>query len=477
MSIAISLPGNQQLLLPVSDADAMYEVLRGTHLLGGWNLVNEKADLLRLRLGQAEAGLRGLAWREGRGPERAEQESLGPAKTRARQFAGEIRIADEAWSAASIRFAPEVGASLQLAEQVGRKIALRRLDDSAAQIVEESHRYLTGFPAKIFDADDLVFPGSTRLRTATESHSSSERGGVAELRRNADALRSLEATSTADDLLRALATALSALGGLVVFTITATSAVRDTIARSVKLAAERNRLAAGHPVLYRMSFPASKNGKPSEPLTDTELLGALKSVLSTTWYAQRAVRPGVKSLVWSTWSVKHERGPAAGVAESLRNRGMKGGIASLLDPSYGPWAFQQVMADAAADIAGPGPNSSSQAVQDVYQAIDPSLGQGFAEATGTMGAMLLLHLVAPPIAIVADVVLAVEGILEVVASFLRDRSAFLCALNPADSLGVAPSVLRAALQCAGEVAGGLPGGGKIVGAVSFLAPLAGAVVP
>ena len=129
------------------------------------------------------------------------------------------------------------------------------------------------------------------------------------------------------------------------------------------------------------------------------------------------------------------------------------------------------MTEAATDVAGPGPSIVSQAVHDVYNAVDPSLGETFGECAATMGAMLTLHLVAPPIAVVADVMLAIKGIAEAVAQFLRDRSAYLCALNPAESLGVAPSVLRLALQCAAEVAAALPAG-KITTSVSVLAPLA-----
>jgi hypothetical protein len=77
---------------------------------------------------------------------------------------------------------------------------------------------------------------------------------------------------------------------------------------------------------------------------------------------------------------------------------------------------------------------------------------------------------------VADVVLAIKGIFEAVLAYLRDRAAYRCALDPAESLGMAPSTLRVALQVAGEVAGALPGG-KITTTVSVLAPLTAGFVP
>jgi hypothetical protein len=129
------------------------------------------------------------------------------------------------------------------------------------------------------------------------------------------------------------------------------------------------------------------------------------------------------------------------------------------------------MADAASDVAGPGQSVISQAVHDVYDSIDPSLGAEFGDMIALTGALVTLHLVAPPLAVVADVVLAAKGIIEAFLAFFRSKSAYLCALNPAESLAASPSMLRLALQCVGEVAGALPGG-RLTTAVSILAPLA-----
>lgn len=61
-------------------------------------------------------------------------------------------------------------------------------------------------------------------------------------------------------------------------------------------------------------------------------------------------------------------------------------------------------------------------------------------------------------------------------SYLRDRSAYTCALDPAKALGTPASLLRTAPQCGGEIAGALPGS-RITTPVSILAPLAGELAP
>jgi hypothetical protein len=176
--------------------------------------------------------------------------------------------------------------------------------------------------------------------------------------------------------------------------------------------------------------------------------------------------------------VRFAEGPAAALGKRLAASGMKGGggfFQRLLGSPLGPWEYQTIVAEAVTDIVGPGRSAARQAITDTYTAADPSLGDGFTEAAVTMGAMVTMHLVAPPLAVIADVVLAVKGIAEHVSGFLRESDAYNCALDPADSLGLDPSVVRLALQCAGEAAGGLPTS-KITTLVSVVAPLTASLV-
>ncbi|WP_045878726.1 hypothetical protein [Pseudofrankia sp. DC12] len=475
-AVTITLPGDQLLTLPVDDPAAMDMVLRATHLLGGWPLVAEKEETLRGdiddRYGPALTRINKLRARMDEPPDAAALARAAVSTTAALE---QSRSALEAWRAAAGRLSPLVADQLAQAEQVGRHLAKQRLDRSAEQIRREAGRYLTGFDDAVFAGDTLEFPSTTRLRPGT-GKANPDTDPVADLRAKAHELTTAERTAAGEDAEAALATALAATASLAILAISGLASARAAAAKAVKLAALRGQLAARHPVLFRLELPESLKPGRKDPPTDDELLAALTAAFATTWNAQRAMRPGVDALVIASWDVRHPDGPSAGAAERLRQRGLKGGLASLFDPAFGPWGFPQIMADAAADLAGPGPSLVSQAVQDVYAAVDPSLASTFGECVGTMGAMLALHLVAPPLAVVADVLLAVKGIAEAVVQFLRDRAAYLCALNPADSLGVAPSVLRLALQCAGEVAGALPAG-KIATSVSVLAPLAAGLVP
>lgn len=480
MSASISLPDGQQLRLPVGDDAAMDMVLRGTHMLGGWPLIEAKAGLLRQRLQDAEVAAFRLPERATRpgGPGAEEAAALRRAMETNLAVLAEARPAMRAWDDAQARLAPLVGEQLAAVERAARALALRRLDASADQIKAEAARYLTGFDDTAFGAKTLEFPQTTRLRpSAPGGTPDPAKDPVGDLRAKAQAVARAESEATNKDAYAAMASAVAALAGIVVFTISGVAAVHESVARGVQLAALKGQLALHHPVLYRMDLPETVKTGGAKPPTDVELLAALKDAFATTWNAQRALRPGIEAEVWVDFHVKHDGGPAAGLAKALRDRGMKGGLASLLDPVFGPWAFQQVLADAVGDMAGPGPSMVGQAVQDVYASVDPSLAAGFGEAIATMGVMMTLHLIAPPLAVVADIVLAIKGVCEVVAAYLRDRAAYRCALNPSDSLGVEPSVLRAALQCAGEIAGGIPGGGKIAGAVTILAPLAAGLVP
>jgi hypothetical protein len=348
-------------------------------------------------------------------------------------------------------------------ERVARRIARRRLDRSADEIKLEAGRYLVGFGDEIFERDELEFPKTTAL-AATDD--------VKVLKGHLKTLAAAEDRHDADKLFAALAQAIASLVSPVLAIATGIATIRDTVERGVRLAALRVQLAAEHPVIHRIEPPEGDEQEPS----DDELFAALTAAFAQTWNAQRALRPHLDALVWVSWDATAEGGPAAALGERLKQRGMGGGLRGIFDPAFGPWAFQQVVEEAVTDLAGPGPSHVRQAVHDVYEAVSPSLGASFAETGGIMGGLLVLHLAAPPIAVVADVVLAAKGILEVVTDFLRDQDAYRCTLDPADSLGLEPSVLRAALQCAGEIAGVLPGG-KIVTSVSVLAPLSAEFVP
>jgi hypothetical protein len=473
VAVHVTFPGGDLVRVPTGDDAAMDSVLHAAHLLGGWRFVERAEAMLQAHV---ERNRRALA-----GGYRPQDPALAPAVRQSVQAAlaelEENLPALRAWSAARPRLGRTVHYELELVEKLARKLALDRLDVSAAQIQAQAGRYLIGFDQTIFASDRLVFPRTVGLKAgATEATPTGPRDPVGDLRANAHTLARAEAAANAADAFGALATAVAAAAGVVVLAITGIASVQQAVARGVRLAALRDQLASEHPVLYRMDLPGSMTTGRVDPPSDKELLASLTGALSATWDAQRAVRRGVEALVWASWYERHPAGPAAGLAEALRNRGMRGGLASLLDPAFGPWAFQQVLADAVTDMAGPGPSHVRQAVHDVYQAVDPSLAASFGEVAAATAALLTLHLVAPPLAVVADIVLAVKGILEAVLAYLRDRDAYRCALDPSEALGVAPSTLRAALQCAGEIAGALPGG-KIATTVSVLAPITAGLVP
>ncbi|MET3425781.1 hypothetical protein BJ973_004993 [Actinoplanes tereljensis] len=434
------------LVLPVGDTVAIDQIARSGYLLGGWSWVERTLALLTARLKTARETNVGTGQRTRFGP--LQNPGAGLA------LAEETEPALAAWRAARERLAVEVAKDLAVVEEVARAIALRRLDASEAQILAESKRYLVG---------DFLKPRSVTLKPGDE---------VESLRAAVTELASAEASVAEKDAYAALAaTLITVSGGLPGLlsgnVLKVAREVQESVARGVELAALRARLGAGHPVLYRMPL--------KEKPTDKELLAAIVEALTATSTAVKAVRDSTRAEVWHDRHTKHEQGPAAGLAAELRSRGMKGGLPSLLDPKFGPWAFQQVLADAVGDMYGPGPSSAGQAVHDVYYSIDPALGDEFGSALGLMGGLLTLHLVAPPLAIVADVVLAAKGILEAWAAYLRDADAYRCSLDPAESLGVEPSKLKLALQCVGEVAGALPAG-KLAGSVTVLAPLAAGLV-
>ncbi|GAA2625814.1 hypothetical protein Adu01nite_44430 [Paractinoplanes durhamensis] len=445
------------MVLPIGDDTTADQIARGGHLLGGWAWVERTLALLVARLrtaretefGSARIAREHPGW--GEAPLRASVEG--------RTLADETAPALTAWRNARGRLAVRVAADLAEVEKVARGIALRRLDASELQIKAEADRYLAG---------DFKTPATVKLKPGPAVESL--RSAVTELAAAEAAAAAANAKEGAD---AALATAvLGVLGGapglLAGNILKVAPAIQKAVARGVELAALRARLGAEHPVLFRIA--AVK--KP----TDQQLRAAIAEALSTTWEAAQAVRGRVASPVWDDKFRTHDEGPAGGLAQELRGRGMRRGLPSLLDPKFGPWAFQQVLADAVGDLYGPGPSSTGQAVHDVYLAIDPKFADEFGSALGLMGGLLTLHLVAPPLAIVADVVLAAKGILEAWAEYLRNADAFRCSLDPADSLGMEPSTVKLALECIGEVAGALPAG-KLAGSVTVLAPLAAGLVP
>jgi hypothetical protein len=439
----------------------MDSIIGAAHLTGGWPLVAETQSLLKARV---EA-------------ERLELERLPSRRTTIPGVSGAVRrrlprtaalLAEDApalqaWQAASARLAPRVHNDLYRVERVARRIARRRLDRSAAEIKREARRYLVGFDDVIFEADDLEFPETTALAPSDD---------VEELRGRLKTLAAATEEYEAEKLFAALAQLIASLISPILAITTGIAAIRDTVEQGVRLAALRVQLAADHPVLHRVEPPEEGESE----LSNDELVAALTAAFAQTWNAQRALRLHLDALVWASTDVAAPSGPAAALGERLKDRGMGGGLAGIFDPAFGPWAFQQVVEEAVTDLAGPGPSNLRQATRDVYRAVDPSLAASFAETGAIMGGLLVLHIAAPPLAVVADVVLAAKGILEVITAFLRDLDAYLCTLDPADSLGLEPSVLRAALQCAGEIAGVLPGG-KIVTPFSILAPLSAGFVP
>ncbi|MEU4236248.1 hypothetical protein [Actinoplanes sp. NPDC026619] len=462
MPARITMPDGSTAALPSGNPATIDQLAQSGYLLGGWAWVERTSALLTARLRRAR-GAEFEAARLARG------EATQRASAAGRALAEETEPALAAWLAARQRLAVQVAADLAVVEEVGRAIARRRLDAAELQIRAAADRYLAG---------DLASPRTLTLRPGDAVESL--RSAVAELA-TAEAQAALE--NVKEGAYAALASTVAALlagatGLLAVNVLKVQPAIQNAVARGVQLAALRARLGADHPVLYRIDltpFTAPAHGLGTKPPTDKELLASVTDALTSTGKAARAVRKSVESPVWHDRLTGHEDGPAAGLAAELRNRGMKGGLPSLLDPEFGPWAFQQVLADGVGDLCGPGPSSAGQAVHDVYLAVDPALSDEFGSALGLMGGMLTLHLVAPPLAIVADVVLAAKGILEAWAAYLRDADAYRCSLDPAESLGLEPSTLKLALQCVGEVAGALPAG-KLAGSVTVLAPLAAGLI-
>jgi hypothetical protein len=299
------------------------------------------------------------------------------------------------------------------------------------------------------------------------------------LRQSMQQLAQAESDETFDTLVDALLAVVVPIirGAGVAFRVADS---RGSTARAVARADQRERLAAVHPVLYRLDPPTGLPGSgPAPEPTDLELVESLTTVLSATWAACATVGQRVAASMVRSRDDRFVDGPSAALGQRLASFGMQGGgdfIARFAGKPLGPWEFQTLVAEAVNDLVGPGQSLTRQAVRDVYLAADSSLGENFAEAAATTGALITLHLVAPPIAVAADVVLASKAIIENVSGYLRDRDAYLCALNPSDSLGVDPSAVRLALQCAGEIAGAIPGG-KIVTTVSVVAPLSSALVP
>jgi hypothetical protein len=455
--------GRQDVVLAVEDDAGIDAFLRSAHMLEGWPLVDHYRRRLIARVSSAELDLRS----QPKLPPSFPAAAVRGASAASQRVLAEERPALAAWQAACARFAPEVHRALSSVETAARKLCAERLEAAKKQIQREAKRYLTGFDDSIFEAPTLRFPKTTVL--ASNDDVKSLRVAVRHVE-EAEADETLD--QLADALVIAMATVLLPAAGLVV----ALSDVRGTAERAAVRAALRDRLAADHPVLHRMD-PAVVGGRVPQP-PDLALVNRLTVALARTWAAANIVQGRAAAVMVDPSDVGFDEGPAAALGKRLAASGIKGGggfLQRLLGTPLGPWEYQTTVAEAVTDIVGPGPSATRQAVTDAYTAADKSLGAGFTEAAATMGALVTMHLVAPPLAVIADVALAMKGIAEHLSSFLRDRDAYNCALNPSDSLGLDPSVIRLALQCAGEAAGGLPTG-KITTLVSVVAPLTASLV-
>ncbi|MEV6641085.1 hypothetical protein [Amycolatopsis sp. NPDC051371] len=452
----------QDVTLALNDEAAIDAFLRSAHLLDGWPRVDMYRHQLTARVETAEAGLRGLA----NPPRTADREAVRRGIADTEQVMLENRPALAAWQAACARFAPEVHQALAKVEVAAQALCLERLNAAKEVIHEEAKRYLTGYDDAIFAKETLRFPDTTTLAGNTDMTS---------LRTAVRHLEQVETEETLDKVADALLIAMASVLVPAAGTAVAFADIRRTAARATVRAALRDRLGAQHPVLHRM-VPTVRGRAPLEP--DEALQISIITALTTTWAAASTVARRAAVTMMHPDDVRFEEGPAAALGKRLAEGGIKGGggfLRRLLGSPLGPWEYQKMVAEAVTDLVGPGVSATRQAVADAYGAADPSLRDGFAETAAIMGAMVTMHLVAPPLAVIADVVLAVKGIAEHVSSYMRDSDAYNCALDPADSLAAEPSVIRLALQCAGEVAGGLPPG-KVTTLVSVVAPLTASLV-
>ena len=459
-SVRVTIFGTHMVVLPMSDPNRMDQVVGGAHFMGGWPGLERCRGRLAANLNTTRAQLAAQQAGSTAAPG-ARSAALARAQVESRALLVDQEPALRAWTEAMARLAPGIHDQLRQVEQRARIIAKARLDRSAEQIRREARRYLVGFSDDIFDNDELKFPTSTALASGTDVDELTKR--LAEL---GAAQREADADQELAGLVAALAGAVSPSLGLA----TSLASLKDSLRNGMRVTAIRNRVTAGHPVMHRVVAPKS------DPLAKAEILAAVTSALSSTWNAQRALRESLAAFVWRYPKPDHPKGPAAAIGELLKARGMSGGLRSIHHPRLGPWAFHEPVDAAVTDLFGPGPSAARKAVRDVYVAVDPALGEAFTEMGATLGALLALHLAAPPLAMVADVVLATKGVVEVFAQFLHDQDAYRCTLNPADSLALEPSVLKLALQCVGEVAGVLPGG-KVATSVSILAPLTATFAP
>ncbi len=462
--------GGADVVLAVDDAAVIDAFLRSAHLLDGWGKVDFYRRRLLARVQEAEtnvAAQQDLA--DPRVPtdlRRLQAAAARRGQVTSLAYLAEARPALAAWQAASARFAPEVHAGLVQAETAAQALCAERITAAKVEVKNEAARYLTGFEDSIFTKDQLRFPDTTRLRTGKEVDSLRSGRAKLAMAEDEEAIDRL-----ADSVIVAMAAAATPLAGVAV----SRADIRNTAARAVVRAAQLDRLGALHPVLLRMGSVINTR----EPLPpEQEFQQSLVNALTSTWNAATTVGHRAAVTMVQSDDVRFTEGPSAALGQRLSAAGIKGGggfFGRILGRPLGPWEYQAMVAEAVTDLVGPGPSATRQAVTDVYTAADPSLGGSFAETTATVSALATAHVIAPPLAVCVDVILALKGIAEHVSSFARDQDAYNCALDPADALGSSPSVVRLALECAGEVAGALPAS-KLTTLVSVVAPLSASLV-
>lgn len=448
----------REISIDVSDEPTIDRNLRALHLLGGWSQLQAIRHDLEGRVYTAKEGLRTL--QDG-------SVTASPAVVRGiadtTGFLKREKPALDAWTAGCERFGKVLFPVLKKVERDAIAYCDSKTTDSLTEIQAQAHRYLTGFGDSIFEkTKDLKFPRSTSLAANAD---------VRALRSALDELSRAQRGETVERLASTLqvaiaSTALPELGVLMAY-----PEVKKAVARSTVLAAQRDRFGGDHPVLFRLDAPDAGD------LSDEVLGEQIGFLLSRTWAAARTVKQRSSLQMVNDGDGDSPDGPISAIGRRLSSL-HPGFLDRLRGQPVGPWEYQPAMWEAVTDRHGPGQSMARQGVADVYHAADPELADGFKELSATMAALTMLHLAAPGLAVVADIILALKGIAEHILEFLRKSDAYNCTLDPAESLGVHPTYLRLALECAGEAAAAAAGplakrlpAGKFVGALGVVLPL------
>jgi hypothetical protein len=466
--------GGTVIFIEASDTRTLDDTLAAIHLVEGWAGLTKVLTRNEARVGPW-VNPKAATFPSTSAVPRIRQD----ANIRARDLPGANTVASDTTGLAALkgglaRFAAQVQQALDNVEVAARASATRRLAESRAEIETESQRYLTGFDDTIF-ADTqttLVFPTGTALRTdkASQPDISSLRSSVAEL-------QTLEAKQV-----QAAATALAALitnrdpALALAAALPMVARSSRTIARESLIRAERAEL---HPVLYHLDVTPIQTA-----VSDKDLVDYLTTTFADVWQAQAAVNAqNAATILRPDDTLDYEQGPARVLGTQLKKLGFgqdAGPLARLNPEPVGPWAYPSLIEETVGDLTGPGHSLTRRAVTDVYAATGAEPAAAFQELAATMGALLLLHKVCLPLAVLADVTLAAKGIYEAIAAHVLKTDAWRCTLDPADSFGVEPSALRVALEVAGELAGVIPGGqtfGRPLTTFSVLAPFTAAMLP